>query len=272
MDPNNPKQENDNIENIEGANPRDQNSNPEQIQPIMPRKSRLSKSFQRKSRNTLILSILAIAAILFLLFRYGIPLISDASFLFGRVTNTVSNKEQNPTEEKEFVPVPTLDSLPKATNEGGVKVSGGSRSDLTIVIYLNGKQLSEIKPNENGDFEKELTLSEGENIIKAKALKGENESDFSESLTVVLKKEGPELSIDSPSDGAQISGANPIEVKGKSDPDTNILVNDFQAITNSNGEWSYFLTLKDGDNEIKVIATDAASNKTEKIIHVNYSQ
>ncbi|MEK7501978.1 MAG: hypothetical protein AAB609_00470, partial [Patescibacteria group bacterium] len=54
----------------------------------MPRSSHLSKKFQKKSRNTLILSILGIIAILFLMLRYGLPLISDASFLFGRVTSS----------------------------------------------------------------------------------------------------------------------------------------------------------------------------------------
>jgi hypothetical protein len=32
------------------------------------------------------------------------------------------------------------------------------------------------------------------------------------------------------------------------------------------------MALKDGDNQIKVIATDAAGNKTEKQIKVTYSQ
>lgn len=269
MDPNRPNTESDNIENKERVDALSPFIDPAQTDP-MPRKSRLSKSFQKKSRNTLVLSILAIAAILFLLFRYGLPLISDASFLFGRVTSTQDSKEEN-IEKEAFVPVPNLDGLPKATSEEFVRVGGMSMEGLTVEVYLNGKKVDNVIAGANGDFETKVTLSEGENIIKAKAIKGDSESDFSESLTISLIKEGPELSIDTPTDGSEIKNPNPYEIRGKTDPDTNVLVNDFQAIVNSAGEWSYFLTLKDGDNEIKAVATDAAGNETEKVIHVKYS-
>lgn len=268
MDPKQTSEQNDNIEDklSEVA----QNPVPGEVQQ-MPRKSRLSKSFQKKSRNTFILSVLGIIAILFLLFKYGLPLISDASFLFGKVTSTPDANEDE-AKEKEFVPVPNLDSVPKATKTESVRVGGSSISGLTIEIYLNGRKTEEVKADESGDFETKVTLSEGENIIKARAVKNKTQSDFSDNQTISYIKEGPELSIDSPSDGSQIKGGSPIEVRGKSTPDTSVIVNDFQAIVTSTGEWSYFLTLKDGDNEIKVVSTDDAGNKTEKIIHVNYSQ
>jgi len=253
----------------------EENISSEQIlkpnQEPMPRKSRLNKSFQRKSRNTFIFSVLGIIIILALLFKYGLPLISDASFLFGKITSSPDKNENAKTTEA-FVPIPDLDGLPKATKEKLLKVSGSSVTGLTINIYLNGSKETEVKADENGDFETEITLTDGENIIKAKALKGTSESDFSPSQTVSYKVKGPELTIDSPTDGSQITGANPIEVKGKSDPDSSVIVNDFQAIVNSKSEWSYFLTLKGGDNEIKVVSKDGAGNTTEKIIHVTYSQ
>ncbi len=248
---------------------------PEQINipATMPRKSRLSKGFQKKSRNTLVLSILAIIVILFLLFRYGLPIISDASFLFGRVTSSEESTNENKDEKEKFVPIPNLDPLPKATNENTIKISGTSLSGLKVNIYLNGTKVDGVLVDNNGDFESELSLTDGENIIKAKALKKESESDFSDSVVIIYKKKGTDVTIESPSDGAQIGkNDNPVEVKGKSDPDSNVLVNDFQAIINSSGDWSYMLTLKGGDNEIKVVSTDAAGNKTEKIIHVNYSE
>ena len=238
----------------------------------MARRSRLSRNFQRKSRNTLILSILGIAAVLFLLFRYGLPLISDASFLFGRITSKPNQIDKKNSEDEEFVPVPNIDSLPKATNNQTVTVTGTSLSGLFIDLYLNGDKEDTEGVDENGEFEFSLDLSEGENIIKVRARKENEESEFSNSVIVIYKKGGPELSIESPGEGVEIKGANPIEVKGKTDSDSSVLVNDFQAITNSEGNWSYYLTLKGGDNEIKVVATDLAGNKTEKIIHVNYSQ
>lgn len=238
----------------------------------MARRSRLSRKSQKKSTQTLVLSILGIAAVLFLLFRYGIPLISDASFLFGRVTSTSKTNDSKQNDDQSYVPSPNLDSLPKATKEQGVKVTGTSLSGLKVSIYLNGSKDNETEVSDDGTFEFSIELSEGDNIIKAKAFNDKGESDFSDSVNINYKKSGPELSIDSPSDNADLKGQNPIEVKGKSDPDVTVTVNDFQAVSASDGSYSYFLTLKDGGNDIKVVALDLAGNKTEKAIHVNYSQ
>ena len=236
------------------------------------RRSRLSKKSQKKSTQTLVLSVLGIAAILFLLFRYGIPLLSDASFLFGRVTSNPKNDQKQNNKQDNYVPSPELDPLPKATKEQNIIVTGTSMSVLKVSIYLNGSKDNETEVSGDGTFEFSVELSEGDNIIKAKAFNDKGESEFSDSVTVTYKKSGPELSIDSPSDNADLKVQNPIEVKGKSDPDVTVTVNDFQAVSGNDGSYSYFLTLKEGGNEIKVVATDLAGNKTEKTIRVNYSQ
>ena len=238
----------------------------------MARRSRLTKKSEKKSTQTLILSVLGITAVLFLLFRYGIPLISDASFLFGRVTSSPKNDQKQNDKQDNYVPSPELDPLPKAIKEQNVKVTGASLSGLKVSIYLNGSKDNETEVSEDGSFEFNISLSEGDNIIKAKAFNDKGESDFSDSVNINYKKSGPELSIDSPPDNADLKGQNPIEVKGKSDQDVIITVNDFQAITNSDGSWYYNLTLKSGENEIKIVSTDLAGNKTEKTIRVNYSQ
>lgn len=239
----------------------------------MARRSRLSKKFERKSRNTLILSVLGIAAVLFLFFKYGIPLIGESSFLFGRVTSS-EKSTQNQTQQKDinYVPSPNLDTLPQATKEQNVKVTGTSLSGLKVALYLNGSKDDEKDVAGDGSFEFDLSLTEGENIIKAKAIKDKNESDFSDSLTITYKKSEPNLSIDSPHDGDHLNGGSVVTVSGKTDPDNTVVVNDFQAIIDSGGNYSYGLTLKGGDNEIKVVTTDPAGNQTQKTIHVTYSQ
>lgn len=237
------------------------------------RRSRLSKKTQKKSMQTIALSILGILAILFLLIKYGIPLISDTSFLFGRITGRIIGENQTQEEKadrEKYVPSPDLDPLPKATKEQNIKIGGTSLSGFKIVLYLNGSIENEKEANSDGTFEFDVTLSEGENIIKAKAVKDLSESEFSDSSVIAYKKEGPKISIDSPKDGETIFATNPINITGKTDKNTIVTVNDFQAIITGD-TFSYGLTLKDGDNEIKITATDLAGNKTEKIIRVNYS-
>lgn len=232
------------------------------------RRSRLSKKTEMKSKQTILLSFLGIAVILFLLFRYGLPLLSDFSFFAGQLVSTSQNKEEN-SEDETFVSSPDLDPLPKATKEQNIKVSGTSLSGEKIYLYLNGSKDDEVEVTD-GTFEFNVKLTEGENIIKAKAVKGDKESEFSDSRVVVYKKSGPELTLDSPSDGAEVKNS-PVEVKGKTDPDSIVTVNDFQAIIDSSGNWTYLLTLKQGENEVKIISVDQAGNKTEKTVKFNYA-
>lgn len=237
------------------------------------KRSRLLKNYERKSIRNLVLSILGILAILFLLFRYGIPLISDASFLFGRITGRILGTPVSVDKNKDgenYVPSPEIDPLPKATKEQDINISGTSLSGLSVILYLNGSRENETEVSDDGSFEFNITLTDGENIIKAKAVKDGNESEFSNTVVINYKKSGPSLSIDSPKENETVSGPNPYNVTGKTEQDTTVTVNDFQAIISADS-WNYSLTLKDGENEIKVVATDLAGNKTEKIIRVNYS-
>lgn len=237
----------------------------------MPRRSRLNKSIQKKSRNTFFFSIIGIIVVLFLFFRYGIPFLSDASFLFGKVTNVPENTDQE-TEESVFVPVPRLDPLPSATNEKEIIVEGQTLSGLEIEIYLNGELKNTINADENGFFEDEIDLTEGDNILRVRAKKGKSTGEYTRSKTITFINEGPDLEVEFPATGAEIKNQNPIEVKGTTDPGSTVKVNDFQAIIKSDGRWNYFLTLRDGQNEIKIMATDQAGNETEKVISVQYSQ
>lgn len=238
----------------------------------MARRSRLSKSFQKRSRNTLILSILGIVLILFLLFKFGIPLLSDASFLFGKVTTAPNVNNESESKDEVFVPVPRLYSLPNSTNKKILTIKGSSLNGLTVEIYLNGNKVGNASVDDAGEFEKEVNLTEGDNIIKARAVKDNTKSDFSSSLTVRLSSEGPELLIESPNNGGDLKGGNPIEVKGTTNPGSTVTVNGFQAIINPEGKWSYRLILVDGGNDIAIVSIDDAGNKTEETIHVNYSQ
>lgn len=239
----------------------------------MAKRSRLSKTSVRRSQKTLVLSILGILAVLFLLIKYGIPLISDASFIFGRATSSDKNSSSSSAnKDANYVPPPTLDPLSTATKSQKITITGSSVSGLKIQLYLNGSLEDDTSVGSDGSFSFNVDLTEGENIVKARAVKDKNDSDFSDSQTITYKKGSPNLSIDNPHDGDNLSGGNQVTVNGKADPDDTVTVNDFQAVIDSSGNWTYTLTLPGGGTDIKVVATDEAGNQTAKSIHVNYSQ
>ncbi|MBI2430724.1 MAG: hypothetical protein HYV39_01770 [Candidatus Levybacteria bacterium] len=235
-------------------------------------RSRLSRRLERQTKKSIILSVLGIVLTLVLLAKFGIPFLANVSYLLLGGKDTPEIKIKNM-----FVSPPVFDALPSATNSANLKVSGNASEKQIITLYINGEVVDKTDTNDRGLFEfDDIKLSEGENLIQAKAKnndKDKQESDFSSSYTVIFKKNAPSLSIDSPSPNQSFSKDDKFAtVRGKTDPGVRITVNDFWAIVDSEGSFSYNLPLKGGENKIKVVAIDEAENKTEKEVTVTSSQ
>ncbi len=232
--------------------------------------SRLTRRLESQSRKNLILSILGIIIVFFLLVKFGIPLLVDFSLYISNSKGSSSPNKQNSTV---FISPPVLAPVPAATNSAKISVSGTSYPNQTIDLYVNDNLIDKTGTDKNGNFSFDETLNLGENKIKTKAHKDNQQSDFSNTLDVVYKNSAPLLDLTSPTDGQSFSkDQNTANVTGKTDQGVKVTVNGFWAIIDENNNFSYTLPLQNGDNQIKVIATDEAGNKTEKDIKVTYSQ
>ncbi len=224
---------------------------------------------EQKTKKNLLLSVLGIILVMLLIFKFGIPLLINLSlFLSGS-----QGKEQVKIQSSSFIAPPVLDSFPQATSSANIIVSGVASKKQTINLYLNDVLIDTAKVENDGKFSFKETIKPGENTIKAKAVVNEKESDFSNTIITAFKSAPPFLNISSPTDAQSFSKDQAIaDVKGTTDPDVRITVNGFWAITDSSGKFSYSLPLQNGENKIKISATDVAGNKTEKEIKINYSQ
>jgi len=239
------------------------------------RRSRLSKNFEKKSRRTIILSLIGIIIVLFLLFRYGIDmLVSFSTFISGS-----NNSQSLPGNSNQinYIAPPILNPLISATNSAQIVISGTASKGQTINLYINNIQTDQIQADKNGGFVFTETLKNGDNQINTKAENNGKQSDFSNTSDVVYKNSPPTLNVSSPSDGQtfnknQIGTGNTIVVTGNTDSGVSVTVNGFWAVVDDSNNFSYTLPLQNGDNQIKVIAIDQAGNKTEKDLKVNYSQ
>lgn len=231
-------------------------------------RSRLSKRMEQKTKKNLFLSVLGIVLIIFLVFKFGIPLLVNLSlFLSGS-----SNKEETKIQNSSFIAPPVLDSYPEATASANIIISGIASKKQTVNLYINDSLIDTTKAGDDGRFLFKKTITPGENIIKAKAVMNEKESDFSNTIIIAFKGAPPSLNISSPTDGQSFSkDQNVIDVKGITDADVKITINGFWAITDGSGNFSYKLPLQNGENKINVTAVDLAGNKTEKEIKVTYS-
>lgn len=235
------------------------------------RHSRLKKYSEKKTRKTIILSIIGIIIILYILFRFGIDFLVNFS-LFVSGSRNQSNLSTT-TNQINFVSAPTLNPLPSATNSAEIIISGGSSKNETIYLYINNSIVDQTQTDEKGSFHFTENLEKGNNLISAKAEYKNNKSSLSDNLNVLFINSSPTLDVSSPQDGESFKkDQNSVNVSGKTDPGVSVTVNGFWAVIDDNNNFSYNLPLQNGDNQIKIIATDQAGNKTEKDLKVNYSQ
>lgn len=232
-------------------------------------RSRLSRRMEEKTKKNLLLSVLGIILVTLLVFKFGIPLLINLSLFLSWPRG---NQEQFKNKELSFIAAPILNSFPQATSSAHITISGQAVKGQTINLYINDNLIDKTKTKENGSFLFEETIGPGENTIKAKALIGDKESEFSKLITISFKSSPPFLNISSPSDGQSFAkDQNTANVQGTTDSDVKVTVNGFWAITDSAGSFSYRLPLQNGENKIKIVAVDIAGNKTEKEIKVTYS-
>lgn len=231
-------------------------------------RSRLSKRMEQKTKKNLALSILGIILIVLFVFKFGIPLLVNFSLFLSGSQNKVELKAQNPS----FIAPPTLDSFSQATSSADIIISGIASRKQKINLYINDNLVNTTITMDDGKFSFKEVVNPGENTIKAKAVINEKESDFSNVINVTLKNTPPYLNILLPSNGQSFSkDENIINVQGTTDSNVKITVNGFRAITDNNGNFSYNISLQNGDNLIKISAIDPAGNKTAKEIKVTYS-
>lgn len=234
-------------------------------------RSRLSRRLESKTKHSIFLSLFGIVVIIVLIVKFGIPALANASFFLFHQSDTQDTAQKKGTV---FVAPPELDALPTATNSAAMNISGTAQEKQRVNLYINGELIDRMDVQGDKTFLfKDVTLKDGDNFIQTKAVENKHESDFSNSYTISFSKKAPSLSIDSPSDKQTFGKDDKFAaVKGKTDAGNKVTVNDFWAIVNNDGTYSYNLPLHGGDNKITVKATDDANNTTQKDITVTYNQ
>lgn len=231
--------------------------------------SRLSRRIEKQTNRQIIMSIFGIALVILLVLKFG-PLFIDrfASFI-GQFKSENNNTA---IQSKSRLEPPILNSTFSATDSATIIVSGKSAyEEGEIEIYVNNV-LSRRETLDGNEFEAELEVFPGENIIKARYKDNKNESDFSSEFIVSYVKDAPILEISFPQDGETFSKADQeINIVGKTEVENTITVNGFRAIVNTDGSFLYYFRLGEGENTISVEASNPAGKKIKKEIKVTYN-
>jgi len=165
---------------------------------------------------------------------------------------------------------PTLTSPPDGThiNTDSVTVSGSVGMDSLLRFYVNGAEASQMEV-ERGEFQAEIELVEGENLITAVAEIEAGATDPSEPLRIIKDTVAPELVIDTPENN-QITNREVVTVSGFVTDEylAKVLVNGSAVEFTEDGAFSTRIMVEEGDNVITVQAEDLAGNITAKTVTV----
>lgn len=231
-------------------------------------RSRLSRATETKTKRQLILSIAGIIVVLFVLVKFGIPALTNLSLF---LSSKNGSSQQTANNSQSVIPAPSLNEPFSATNSASITVSGSAVAKETIQLFVNSSLVDTTSTKDDGSFSfTSVALTQQQNSIQAKAKVDSKISDFSDTWNVNYIQKAPSLTIDSPHDGDTLGAT--VVVKGKTSPDVRVTVNDFWAIVDASGNYSYTLTLQNGDTHIVVAATDAAGNITKQELTVHHSQ
>ncbi len=234
---------------------------------------RLTSHYQKQQfKNNLKLFFLIIFLIGLTIF-FGLKMII---FMSSTVANIFFKKDNyNQVNNQKEINLISLfiDPFPEATNSGEIIVSGSTLNADKITLFLNNQEKQTVNVKNNNLFELNINdLKEGENkfYLEAKNSKT-NQKKKSDTFTVIFKKTKPKLEILSPANEEK-TNLDEVVIKGLTEPDNTVQVNQQPTILNGLGEFQQTIKLKEGENLIEIIAIDKAGNFEKKEIKVFFER
>lgn len=235
-------------------------------------KFKLTRSEERKLREKLqktLITLISLVVGLFLLIFFFAPKLGVFFGLFSKHRNDAD------TETVIKPNAPIFSKVPHATKDDALALNGYAQPSLTVVLYVNGPETDKTTVGADGLFTfNNIKLIQGSNTISAKAFDQTGlGSDSSNTYTVLVDKEKPKITVDSPKKDETVKNLNKrVIVSGKINEKATLKINDKFAILRPDLTFEFLLGATPGDMEIKVEATDEAGNVSIEKFFIKYVQ
>jgi hypothetical protein len=214
----------------------------------------------------------------------GVSILLGLAFIFVIIPNFVNFftnilDSSSPFQEIDKIPpqIPIISTPISATNSADLKISGFGEPESFVVFIINGSKQDQITIKEDGSFEVDVVLNEGENRISAYSIdQSENESSTTKDYLTIFDNKAPEIKNIDPPDGTEIqSRANESMIikgeLGKNEIGTKIFINGRTIFPKSDGTFAHIYQLQEGDNKIEIIAQDKAGNSSKLELNYKFS-
>ncbi len=231
---------------------------------------RLERVQEKKMKNTIFFYVFILFLVLYFIFTFGIKILLNTSSFISGLFPQPSTKPISKTEDT-FSSI-DISSIPQATNSAKIIISGSTLNFDVLYFYLNGRKVKEIESTSDIFNEEIGDLEKGDNdiYIKAKSTDSKTEKNTI-TYKVFYKSEKPKLEISEPSDGSTTNNQE-IKIKGSTDKETYVHINDLPVVVDANGNFETSVRLKEGDNQIVATAQDVAGNIETKTLKVTYQK
>jgi len=231
--------------------------------------SRLTRIEEKRNLRRAIIYGVSTVALMAILVVFGLPAVAKFA---GLLTNIKSSS--SPVEKNDITPPapPQFELASEYTNRDRVDIKGTGEPGATIIIDANGKK-DEVLADSDGLFNYTFVLNKGENTVFATAKDAEgNESQSSNVYTITFDDQPPSVEVSSPEDGANFYGSKQrqILVEGKTTDATELTINGRIVVIESDGSFSYAVSLQEGDNNFEVVAKDLAGNTQTSRLTVHF--
>ncbi|HYN87284.1 MAG TPA: FlgD immunoglobulin-like domain containing protein [Ardenticatenaceae bacterium] len=176
--------------------------------------------------------------------------------------------EQSTPVTVDTTPPPlVLANLPPShtTASATLQIEGSTAPDATV--WLND-EVAPIPVDANGVFRVSRQLVEGQNHVVVRAADSAGNESRAES-EISLLTQPPAITLLAPEAGTWF-GENVVNVAGTVPPGVSVTVNDRPATVDEEGNFRLDVVLLEGDNVIRVVATDAVGNSAteERVVHL----
>jgi len=149
-------------------------------------------------------------------------------------------------------------------NERMLSVQGTVPPGIRVQVNGSGAEV-----DEEGDFDVDIVLDEGENMVRIEAIDAV-ENVAVEERRVFLHTQPPALSLTTVREGMTVREPS-LLVVGQTTPQTNVWLNGRELVVDSQGGFQGLVELIEGDNVVRVEAIDRAGNNSVLVREVTYS-
>lgn len=167
----------------------------------------------------------------------------------------------------------SIDNIPTATNSAKFIITGSVINYDRLEFFLNDEKVKELDLKARDSFSEEIgDLLQGDNKVYIKAIASDSKSKkTTNTYSILFKDLKPKLEISQPQDKDKVSQSE-ILVKGITDKEVFVKINDLPVVVDANGNFQTSLRLKEGDNTIEIVTLDIAGNSERKTLTVNYQK